>query len=217
MAGDDPTGGDNQQGRPPGCELTPDYVAGFVDGEGCFSVSVHPHPTVRYGTRWLIAPSFQVSQHRDSVRILEDLQRFFGCGRVATKGPMSRVMTFVVYRRRDLETVIIPFFERHTLRSEKRKDFERFARVVRLMESKAHRTDEGFRTIIETAFSMNRNGKQRRYRLEDVLAEPSETVRRAPLRGGGDETVRPPWRHGEGGRNDRPAAATVGAEVTVNA
>jgi hypothetical protein len=179
MAGDDPTGGDNQQGRPSGCALTPDYVAGFVDGEGCFSVSVHPHPTVRYGTRWLIAPSFQVSQHRDSVRLLEELRMFFGCGRVATKGPRSTVMTYVVYRRSDLEVAIIPFFERHQLHSEKREDFRKFAKIVRLMQSNGHRTDEGFREAIETAFSMNRNGKQRRYRLEQVLTEPSETVRRA--------------------------------------
>jgi len=205
MAGDDPTGGDHQQGRPSGCELPPDYIAGFVDGEGCFSVSVHPHPTVRYGTRWLIAPSFQVSQHRDSVRILEDLRTYFGCGRVATKGPRSSVMTFVVYRRDDLEAVIIPFFERYQLRSAKREDFIKFARIVRLMQSKAHRNDEGFREIIQIAFSMNARGKQRRYRLEQVLAEPSETVRRAPLEMRGDETVRTPWRHGEGGRNDRPA------------
>ena len=183
MVGDDPSGGDYQQGRPsgPGCSLTPDYVAGFVDGEGCFSVSVHPHPTVRYGNRWLIAPSFQVSQHRDNVRILEELQSFFGCGRVATKGPSSVVMTFVVYRRSDLDQRIIPFFEHHALRTSKREDFVKFARIVRLLQAGRHRTDEGFREAVTTAFSMNRNGKQRRYRLEEVLTEPSETVRRASM------------------------------------
>ncbi len=91
-------------------------------------------------------------------------------------------MTYSVYRRQDLESVIIPFFERHPLASGKLHDFVKFSEVVRLMQLKAHRTESGFREIVETAFSMNKNGKQRRYRIEEVLAEPSETVRRAPLR-----------------------------------
>ena len=107
------------------------------------------------------------------------LKDYFGCGGIAAKGPKSDVLTFSVYGRRDLESVIVPFFERYPLVSEKRSDFDKFATIVRLMQSKAHKTDEGFRTIVELAFSMNQRGKQRRYRLEDVLAEPSETVRRA--------------------------------------
>ena len=73
------------------------------------------------------------------------------------------------------------------------------------MEMRQHQTSQGFRHIVELAFSMNRRGKQRRYKLEELLAEPSETARRAPVINAGDETVRPLWRHGEDGRNDRPA------------
>ena len=205
--GDNPSGGDYQQGRPRR-SLTPDYISGFVDGEGCFSVSIHPHPTVRYGNgrRWLVAPVFQVYQHRHNAEILELLKDHFDCGRIAGKGPKSEVLTYSVYRRSDLELVIIPFFELHPLVSEKRHDFEKFAKIVRSMQRKLHKTDEGFRTIVELAFSMNQRGKQRRYRLEEVLAEPSETVRRA-LFPESDETVRPSWRHEEAGRNDRPTAS----------
>jgi hypothetical protein len=179
MGSQNPTGGDDQQGRPR-CSLTPDYVAGFVDGEGCFSVSIHPHPTARYGGRWLVAPCFQVYQHRDHASILEEIQEFFGCGQIRPKGPKSSVLTYSVYRRSDLESVIVPFFERHQLRSPKCDDFAKFGEIVRLMQRKAHQTEDGFRRIVELAFSMNQRGKQRRYRIEDVLAEPSETARRAP-------------------------------------
>jgi hypothetical protein len=206
MMSDNPMGGDNQQGRPRG-RLTPDYVSGFIDGEGCFSVSIHPHPTVRYGTRWLIAPCFQTYQHRDNIVILEAIMDFFGCGRITAKGPESDVMTYSVYRRRDLESVVIPFFERHPLVSRKHEDFVKFREIVLMMQRKLHRTDEGFRAIVELAFSMNQRGKQRRYRLEEVLAEPSETVRRAPE--SGEDTVRPPWRRGESGRNDRSTGETL--------
>ena len=178
MVSDNPTGGDNQQGRPRG-RLAPEYVAGFVDGEGCFSVSIHPHPTVRYGRRWLVAPCFQVYQHRDHRAILEQLQENFGCGHIRPKGPKSSVLTYSVYRRRDLETAIITYFERHPFLILKRDDFTKFREIVRMMQQELHRTEEGFRRIVELAFSMNQRGKQRRYRLEDILVEPSETVRRA--------------------------------------
>jgi hypothetical protein len=89
-------------------------------------------------------------------------------------------MTYSVHSKRDLESVIIPFFEEHPLLI-KRDDFAKFSEAVRLMLRKAHRTSEGLRRIIELAFSMNQRGKQRKYRLEEVLAEPSETARQAPL------------------------------------
>lgn len=152
--------------------LPAEYVVGFVDGEGCFSVSVHPHPTARYAGRWILAPCFQVAQHQDNRSVLEQLRTHFGCGRITAKGPKTPVLNFSVYRRSDLTGKVIPFFEEHPLRSTKRIDFERFARVVRGMERGEHRTTDGFRTLVEICFSMNKRGKQRRYRLEDVLRNP---------------------------------------------
>lgn len=178
MNSENPIGADNQQGRPLGI-LTPDYISGFVDREGCFSVSIHPHPTVRYANRWLIAPCFQVYQTSSNAEILEKIKNWFGCGRISSKGPNSRVMTYSIYRRAELESIVIPFFERYPLVSGKREDFLKFREIVLIMQRKEHFTDAGFRTIVELAFSMNQRGKQRRYRIEDVLAEPSETVRRA--------------------------------------
>jgi hypothetical protein len=180
MSSENPSGADNQQGRSRG-SLPPEYVSGFIDGEGCFSVSVHPHPSIAKPVRWLIAPCFQAYQHRYNVEILESLRDFFGCGRITAKGPKSDVLAYSVYRRRDLESVIIPFFERCPLLSRKREDFEKFREIVLMMQRRLHLTDKGFSRIVELAFSMNQRGKQRRYRIEDVLAKPSETVRRAPV------------------------------------
>ena len=49
-------------------------------------------------------------------------------------------MTYSVYRRSDLESVIIPFFERYPLMSRKHEDFVKWSEVVRLMQRKEHRT-----------------------------------------------------------------------------
>ena len=70
MSSDNPIGAGNQQGRPKAV-LDPNWVAGFVDGEGCFSVSIRPHPTVRYGSRCVVGPVFQIYQHADELWLLE--------------------------------------------------------------------------------------------------------------------------------------------------
>jgi LAGLIDADG endonuclease len=143
MSGDNPTSGDNQQGRPRG-SLTPDYVAGFIDGEGRFCISIRPNPSHRDPKRWMIAATFQAHQHRDNVEILEKLCAFFGSGTITSKGPNSSVMTYSVYGKH-LESVIIPSFERHPMLSGKRHDFEKFAEGVRLIRAKVHRDPAGSR------------------------------------------------------------------------
>ena len=100
------------------------------------------------------------------------IRDYFGCGAISAKGPNSAVMTYSVYRRRDLESVIIPFFERYPMLSRKQEDFLKFRDIVLAMQRNEHRTEDGFRRIVEIAFSMNKRGKQRRYRIEEVLRNP---------------------------------------------
>jgi len=166
--------GDNQQER----LLTPDYLAGFIDGEGCFSVSIHPNPNAKFG--WLIDPDFTINQHRQSRELLESIRRFFGCGKIYEKSPnKSNVLTFTVYGRKMILEKVIPFLDVHPVISNKRHDYAKFRDIILRMTTKEHHTLEGFQTIVRIAFSMNAQGKQRKYKLEDVLASSSETARQA--------------------------------------
>jgi hypothetical protein len=182
MFSDNPTGADNQQETAAqALELDPHWVVGFVDGEGCFSVSIHQHPGVRsFG--WQVNPVFQVSQHRDSGLVLDAMVRFFGCGRVRTKGPASAVSIFAVDRRRDLRETVIPFFQAHPL-VVKRRDFELFVEISSILERKLHFTSSGFERAVRLAYAMNAHGKQRKRPVETVLAGSSETLRQALLLG----------------------------------
>src|SRR5581483_5895777 len=56
------------------------WIAGFVDGEGCFSCPLFRSPKTSLG--WQVQPSFTVVQGQSSRDVLEDLVRFFGCGKV---------------------------------------------------------------------------------------------------------------------------------------
>ena len=180
MGSDNPSGADDQQETPrPRLELDPQWVVGFVDGEGCFCVSVHHNPRFARSTGgWQLHPVFQVSQHERCRAVLEELVEFFGCGRIRHKGPRSRVITYAVDSLAALETSIVPFFERHPL-VVKESDFRCFARIVQAMRRKDHLTTAGFARLVRLAYGMNAVGKQRSRSLEQVLGGSSETARQA--------------------------------------
>ena len=177
MNGDNATSGDNQQET--SRTLEPRWVVGFVDGEGCFCVSIHRNPYVRKTHGWQLHPVFQVSQHARHRTVLEELQSFFGCGRIRSKGPRSSVLTYAVDSLRDLETRILPFFEHNRLLV-KDSDFATFALLVRAIRRKEHLTDSGFEWAVRLAYGMNAVGKQRSRPIEAVLLGSSETARQAP-------------------------------------
>lgn len=164
----------NQQERP----LDPWYITGWFDGEGCFSVSVHPHPLAKY--KWLVDPVVQTYQHKDSRMILERIQNYFDCGTIRPKGPNSNVLTYSVESRITIQEKIIPHFLKYPLQTQKSKDFELFRKILEAMENKEHRQIEGLLRIIELAFQMNPHGKNRKYELKNIiksLEESSETIR----------------------------------------
>jgi LAGLIDADG endonuclease len=181
MSSENPTGADDQQETAtPRLELDAGWVVGFVDGEGCFSVSIHHNP--RFAKRtggWQIHPVFHVYQHEVHRAVLEGLVTFFGCGRIRGKGPGSNVLTYAVDGLYDLERYILPFFESHPP-VVKLRDFLAFAAIVRLLREKRHFTPSGFEQAVRLAYGMNLAGKQRARSLSDVLAGSSETVRQAP-------------------------------------
>jgi hypothetical protein len=179
MGSENPSGADNQQETAVPClVLDPNWIAGFVDGEGCFSVSVHRSSMMDRHGGWQLQPVFHIYQHQDHRDVLEAMVPTFGCGRIRPKGPRSSVLTFSVEALRDLESAVIPFFEQHRL-IVKSDDFEAFAAIVRSMRKKEHLTRSGFERLVRLAYGMNANGKQRSRSIEQVLAGSSETAREA--------------------------------------
>ncbi len=79
MRSENPSGAVNQQERP-GVEQ---WVVGFVDGEGCFSISVVRNAGCRLG--WQVQHEFSVTQAAGSRPALELLVEVFGCGTIIEK------------------------------------------------------------------------------------------------------------------------------------
>ena len=158
----------------------PIWIVGFVDGEGCFSVSIHRSSMMLRHGGWQLQPAFHVYQHQDHREVLEALIPVFGCGRIRPKSPKSSVSAFVVESLRELESAVVPFFEEHPSLIVKRDDFSAFAAIVRSMRRKEHLTRSGFERLVRSAYGMNARGKQRSRSMEQILAGSSETAREAP-------------------------------------
>ena len=142
------------------------YIAGYVDGEGSFSISVQRNPSCRIGLQ--LVREFHVSQNGDRAQVLELIRQRLGCGYIKPNSKRDRALVFVVRDRRALLESVIPFFERTPLISSKRADFEKFAQIVRAMAERRHLAPTGFRELLDLALSMNGNGRYRRVSWSDL-------------------------------------------------
>jgi len=143
------------------------YFAGFVDGEGCFTVFFSPRSTLLVG--WEVRPSFSVSQNADRSEVLVLMQQHFGCGSIRSDRS-DKTLKYEVRSLDGLVERIIPFFEANPSISSKQKDFERFAEVCRLVRTGAHRSKPGLREIVELAMAMNASGK-RKFAIEAIFPQ----------------------------------------------
>lgn len=140
------------------------YLSGFVDGEGCFCVSINRSDRHRFG--WEIRPSFSVSQNADRSEVIEMIQEHFGCGSIRPDRS-DKTVKYEVRSIRDLVERVIPHFEATPLLSAKQQDVELFAEICRQMWLKRHLSRQGFNQIVEMAFQMNPSGA-RKYRLDEI-------------------------------------------------
>ncbi|HAJ44765.1 hypothetical protein A3K33_01025 [Candidatus Azambacteria bacterium RIFOXYC1_FULL_41_20] len=151
-------GADNQQER----LKIAWWICGFVDGEGCFSVSIIKNKTTKSGIQ--IFPEFVVTQGAKSLFALKKIKNFFDCGNIFVNkrydNHNENLYRYCVRSLEDLKTKIIPFFMENNLKTYKRKDFSIFKDVVRIMLQKKHLNDSGRNKILSSIGKMNRRKKR---------------------------------------------------------
>ena len=133
-------------------QLEAQWIVGFVDGEGCFHVGINSHAEMTVGFQ--VLPEFTVVQHQRDIQILHALKAYFGCGVVRTNH--GDRMAYRVRGKEHLLKTIIPFFEKHPLKSKKRVNFEKFRKILLLMERERHLSSDGIEEIRAIASQMNR-------------------------------------------------------------
>lgn len=150
----------NQQER-----LDAEWIAGFVDGEGCFHVALNR--LEKMATGWTVLPEFRVVQHQRDERVLHRIRDFFGFGKVTVNHGDRK--EFRVRGVKNLRKLVC-FFGKHTLQTTKRENLALFAEVLSIMESKRHLKKEGLDEIASIMTRMNRKPVPK-------YLESSETIR----------------------------------------
>ena len=141
--------------------LTPDYIAGLVDGEGSFTVYIRDVNKEKKAERRVVAePKFYIKLIEKDKDILYSLKEFFGCGSVYfqkdTRPNHQNCYRYEVYNRNDLTKIIIPFFQKNKLKlNSKRSDFEKFCVLMEMIHHNTHRTEFGLRKMFAIKQTMH--------------------------------------------------------------
>ena len=137
---------DNQQER-----LDPNWITGFVDGEGCFYVGINQHNKTKL---WQLLPEFRIVQHQRDEQVLYKIQKYFGFGTVNVNHGDRKE-----FRVRGLENLnkIVEFFKIYKFQTRsKQKSFEVFSEVIKMMNNEEHLKDEGRTKIAKLISTVNK-------------------------------------------------------------
>ena len=150
--------------------LDPNYIVGFVDGEGCFSVGCSRRSDLRLG--YFFTPAFEIEMTIDDKEVLEKIHETLG------KPGQVYISEYKRYPRwkphcklkvsnlKGLTEKIIPFFQEHPLQSKKNKSFEIFCRIIKMIQEKKHLQLKFAKQIVVMRNRMNPTGKgNRKYNL----------------------------------------------------
>lgn len=140
-----------------------EYISGYADGEGCFSISFSKREKFLVG--WETKPSFSVSQNEDRAQTLFLIQKVLKCG-FMRRDFSDKTLKFEVRSLEDLIRHVIPHFDKYPMVSNKQRDFKLFKRTCFLMQKELHKEKGGLRKIMNLAFQMNPGGKRKYTKAE---------------------------------------------------
>ena len=121
--------------------LSDQWIVGFVDGEGCFSFSIFKNEKMKNKVQ--IEGEFNIVQHKRDIKLLYALKKYFKCGTVSLNH--NNCYHFRVKNLKDLLEVIIPFFEKYPLKTNKKFELKVFKELCLILKSKEHLNDEGLK------------------------------------------------------------------------
>lgn len=134
--------------------IDPNWLVGFVDGEGCFHVSIKQNKS------WLghqVLLSFSISQHSRDQDLLNKISKYLDCGKVRIFNTRKTQAEWIIYKFIDIKGKIIPFFSKYSLKGVKQQDFLDFEKISEFMHTKSHLTVEGLNKVREIKSNMNRS------------------------------------------------------------
>ena len=118
-------------------KLSGNYIAGFVDGEGCFALKFRKDIKQNKGNKkfreyfyWGV--EFVIQLRSDDIEILRLIKGTLKCGNINTlkNGEQAR---YSVQNAKENYEKIVPFFRKHRMFGKKGLDFELWAQAVAIL------------------------------------------------------------------------------------
>lgn len=148
--------------------LNPQWVLGFVDGDGCYYVEVGTQKA-RGKVYPRISMSLEIAQNAHEAAILQSIVKFFGGGGVYPLCDWTNVEALQntaskhTFKLKNID-IIIPFFIQNQLRTDKQLDFKIFCAIAQMWKNGLHKTPEGLVTMKALKGFMNSSRNTRRNR-----------------------------------------------------
>ena len=116
-------------------KLPGDYVAGFVDGEGCFYINFRRdvrHERKNKPVYFYWDTGFAITLRGDDKDILEKIKISLNCGRLSfdKRGQVRYEVTDL----NDLISKVVPFFDKYTLRAKKSLDYQLWKEALVILQ-----------------------------------------------------------------------------------
>lgn len=128
----------------------PNWIAGFVSGEGSFMVRMFKSASHAIG--YQVQLRFQITQQSRDKFLMERFVSYLGCGYISERGD---IVDFQVTNLMDIVDKIIPFFEKYPIIGVKLDNYNDFCKAAQLVKDKEHLTVEGLEKIRLLKSNMN--------------------------------------------------------------
>lgn len=128
--------------------ISPWFITGFTDAEGCFNVGLQKNPNGKFYVR----PLFRIKVHsRDSLLLLRIKNYFGGIGNIYTNSKDSN------YTVRSLDEIlkIILHFDNYPLITKKKSDYILFKQIIQKIVEGEHLSAKGLQEIVNIRSSIN--------------------------------------------------------------
>ena len=103
------------------------WIAGFISGDGCFSVGIYKSSTNKVG--YGVALQIIFTQHSRDEILFNKIKNLLGCGYIY-KYPNRNIIKLNISNFKDIYYKMIPLFNEYNVKGVKYSNFQDFCKVA---------------------------------------------------------------------------------------
>ena len=129
----------------------------------------------------------KISQHKKDIEILLGLKDFFGIGKIYID---KKLASLCIMDYKNLLNIVIPHFENYPLITQKRADYNQWKKIILLMETGEHLTEEGIKICLTYKANQNKGLNETQKILYPKINKAPKVKIKCP------EIINPNWLSG---------------------